>query len=294
MRNLAGKLALITGGSSGIGLELAKLLARDGCRLGILSRDTDRLESARKSILETTSSPEAVSVIQADVSNFENLRTSLDKWTSRYGIPDLLINSAGVARPGLFQDVPLEKFRWMMDINYFGAIHTTRVILPEMISRKSGHIVYVSSVVGFLGMVGYTAYAPTKFAIKGFADSLRLELKNTGIDLSIVFPPDTETPSLAAERPFQPPILVAMNENAPPLSATTVAAAIRKGVIQGRYIITPGFDATLFFKIVGLLGGGWLYPLLDLVLADAQRKVTRNPSRYTRQNIGDPDQGRHQ
>jgi 3-dehydrosphinganine reductase len=283
MTPLRGKLALITGGSSGIGLALAKLLASQGCNIAILSRDPNRLSAARDQIIHaSTSSNVSVNTIQADVSDFKSLQPVLAQWIGEHSCPDLLINSAGVSRPGLFQDIDLEKFHWMMDINYFGDVHTTRLLLPEMLKRNSGHIVYISSVAGVLGMLGYTAYAPTKFAIKGFADSLRLELKNTGVNLSIVFPPDTETPSLAAERPFQPPVLVAMNENAPPVSPDMVARSIYQGIIKKRYIITPGSDATLFFKLVGLLGGGWLYPLVDLFLADARRKVTRNPSRYSR------------
>jgi 3-dehydrosphinganine reductase len=294
MKNVIGKLALITGGSSGIGLELAKKLVSQQCNVGILSRDAVRLKKASDEIRQQAPAENVlVSTVQADVSDFNNVQQAIDTWVAEHGVPDLLINSAGVSRPGLFQDIDLEKFRWMMDINYFGPIHTTRLLLPKMIRRGSGHIVYFSSVAGFMGMIGYSAYAPTKFAIKGFVDSLRTEISDSGVKLSIVFPPDTETPSLAAERPYQPPVLIAMNENAPPMSAEAVASIIFKGITRDHYIITPGPDASLYFKLVGLLGGGLVYPVLDMFLADARKKVARNQARYTRQNVSDPDQRSH-
>jgi 3-dehydrosphinganine reductase len=290
----ADKLALITGGSSGIGLQLAIQLAEKGCSVGILSRDLDRLHQAVALIRAKAGSAQTkISFIQADVTQFDTLQSALEPWLAENGLPDLLINCAGVSRPGNFLDVDLEKFRWMMDINYFGPVHMTRILLPRMLQRRSGHLVYFSSVAGFLGMVGYTGYAPTKFAVKGFVDSLRTEIAQSGLKLSIVFPPDTETPSLEAERPYQPPVLVAMNENAPPMSAAAVAKSTLNSILRDRYIITPGPDSTLFFKLVGLLGGGLLYPVLDMFLADARRKVARDQARYTRQNKSDPNQGSH-
>jgi 3-dehydrosphinganine reductase len=290
MKTLDGKLALITGGSSGIGLALAKKLSSSGCQVGILSRNESKLKAAAEEIRQAASGKGIqVSTIQADVSNYEQTLYAINAWQQDHGIPDLFINSAGVSKPGLFEDLDVSLFRWMMDINYFGSIHTTKAILPGMIERGAGHIVYISSVAGFLGMYGYTAYAPTKFAIKGFVDTLRTEVSTRGITLSIVFPPDTETPSLQYERPYQPPVLVAMNENSPAVSAESVANAVIKGILRNQYIITPSSDATLYFKLVGLLGGGLIYRVLDIFLADARRKVAANKAKYTRNQITDPD-----
>jgi 3-dehydrosphinganine reductase len=294
MKTISGKRVLITGGSSGIGLALAKQLAAQECKICILSRNADRLEKATDEIRHAApTNASQIGTIQADVSDYNQLAPAVEDWIHKNGAPDILVNSAGVSRPGLFQEIDLEKFRWMMDINYFGAVHMTHLLLPKMIQRGSGQLVFVSSVAGFLGMIGYTAYAPTKFAVKGFVDSLRTEISHTGVKLSIVFPPDTETPSLEAEQPFQPPILVAMNENAPPMTADAVAKVILNGIARERYIITPGPDSSMYFKLVGLFGGGLLYPILDMFLADARGKVSRNPARYTRQNVGDPNKGSH-
>jgi 3-dehydrosphinganine reductase len=283
MNNFRGKLALITGGSSGIGLALAQKLAAEGCHVGILSRDPQKLQAAAALIRQASSSTENhVTTIQTDVSNYEKLNLAMLDWVSQEGVPDLFVNSVGFGRPGLFENTPVEVFHQMMDTNYFGSIHTTKTILPLMLKRQSGHIVYISSVAGFLGMYGYSSYAPTKFAVKGFVDTLRTEIRGKGVQLTLVFPPDTETPGLEAEKPFQPPVLVAMNESAPPISAEACANHILKGIARNRYIVTPGSDATMIFKLVGLLGGGLMYPVVDMMLDDAARKVARNQAKYTR------------
>lgn len=283
MKTFTGKLALVTGGSSGIGLEISKKLAALGCSVGILSRDAARLEKSAAEIRGVAaSSTVKVTTIQCDVSQHELVSPAISKWINTEGVPDLVINSVGIGRPGLFEDLDLALFRQMVDTNYMGDVCVTKAVLPGMLSRGSGHIVFISSVAGFMGMYGYTSYAPTKFAVRGFADSLRMEVADRGIQLSVVFPPDTETPGLEYEKPFQPPVLIAMNENAPALKANVVAEDILKGIQRNRYIITPGNDSSMYFQLVGLLGGGLVYKVLDLFLDDAKRKVARNKAKYTR------------
>lgn len=284
MKNFTGKLALVTGGSSGIGLELSKMLVGSGCSVGILARDAAKLTKSAADITASRSAADVrVTTIQCDVTQYEQTQQSIASWMQTEGVPDLVINSVGTGRPGLFEDLDIALFRHMIETNYFGDVCVTKAVLPAMLARGTGHIVFTSSMAGFLGMYGYTAYAPTKFAVRGFADSLRCEVKNRGIQLSVVFPPDTDTPGLAYETPFQPPVLVAMNENAPALKADVVAASILKGIKNNHYIITPGSDSSLFFQLVGLLGGGLVYKILDLFLSDAHRKVARNKAKYTRQ-----------
>ena len=284
MKTFTGKLALITGGSSGIGLDVAKKLAASGCHVGILARDSVKLEAAAAEIRNARSSSDLkVTMLQVDVSNYEKVTSMIAAWIKTEGVPDLVVNSAGFGHPGLFEDLDMDLFRKMNETNYYGTVHVTKAVLPAMLERGSGHIVYISSVAGFLGMYAYTAYAPTKFAVRGFVDSLRCEVKDRGITLSIVYPPDTETPGLESEKPLQPPLLVALNETAPAIKATVVADSIIQGIQRNRYIITPGSDATLMYQAVGLLGGGLMYNVVDMIIADAVRKLARNKAKYTRQ-----------
>jgi 3-dehydrosphinganine reductase len=182
----------------------------------------------------------------------------------------------------LCNDLTIDEYRWMMDLNLHGTVNTVKAFLPGMLQRKSGHIVNISSIAGFLGVYSYTAYSASKFAVKGFTDALRVELTTdqTGVDLSIVFPPDTEGESLEKERAYKPAILAAADEGTPSMTGDAVARAILEGVAKKHYIITPGLWSNLYFKLVGLTGGGLLYTVLDLIFADARNKVRRNQAKY--------------
>jgi len=281
MSRTVNQKVLVTGGSSGIGLALARLLAVQGNQLFLIARNQSKLNQAVDSLRASgAASGSTAYAMSADITDYETLQPVLADLVEQHGVPDLIINCAGFAKPGLFTDLPIESFRSMMETNYFGSLNTTKFLLPFLLERNRGHIVFVSSVAGYMAIVGYTGYSPSKFALRGFSDALRTELNTTAIRLSLVFPPDTDTPGLQAEKAFQPPLLQAMSENAPALPAETVAKSILAGIQRNRYIITPGFESTLYFKLVGLLGGGLMYPLIDWFLADARRRIARNPLKY--------------
>lgn len=276
------KLVLITGGSSGIGLATAKRMAALGADIIIVSRNTTRLGSASEEIRShCVTSDQSVLWFQADVSNYQAVSELSAQLIQVARVPDILINSAGVVRPGECVHLDPELYRWMMDVNFHGTVNVIKAFLPSMIERLSGHIVNISSIAGFLGVYGYTAYGASKFAIKGFSDSLRLELQPYHINVSIVFPPDTETPQLEEERLYKPPLLVASEEGTSSMSADAVAHAIVKGIQRKKTIITPGFYSTLYFHLAALTGGGLIYRIMDWVMADARRKLQRNPGKYT-------------
>lgn len=268
----ANKISLITGGSSGIGLALAKALAVQGARVWIVGRRPEALAQASEEIRRL--SGQTPGTFSADVSDFAQVEMLLAEVIRRDGLPDLVINSAGITHPGYVQDIPLEVFRRLMEVNYFGTVHVVKAVLPGMLQRKSGHIVNISSAAGFLGVFGYSAYGASKYAVRGFSDVLRAEMKPHGIRVSIVFPPDTDTPQLAYETPFKPPETKIISGNAKVMSAEAVAAAILRGIQKNRYIILPGFDVWLFYHLNNLLGNA-VYPLMDWMVADARRKKSK-------------------
>jgi 3-dehydrosphinganine reductase len=293
--NLSGKKSLITGGSSGIGLALACKLAAQGAHVWILARDPVRLDCAREEILAVrASASQHVGVIQADIANYPQISASLAEFTAKHGAPDLLFNSAGVTHPGKFIEQDLSIFRRMMEINYFGSLHVIKILLPAMVERGTGHVVNISSVVGYLGMYGYAAYGASKFAVRGLSDSLRSELAEHGIRVSVVFPPDTQTPQLEFEEPLKPPILRELDKGNKILSADAVAESILRGVARGSYVITPGFDSTLYYHLTNFFG--LVYPVMDIMVAQARRVLRKtNGNGFTKdnnghQNKGDPDQ----
>ncbi len=286
MKNLKNKLALITGGSSGIGLACAKILARMQTNLILVARDEEKLASAVALLKELAVSPEQmITYFRVDVANHAEVETAAREIQARYGPPDLIINSAGVVHPGQFTALDLEKFSWMMDINYHGTVNVLKFFLPAMVERQSGHIVNISSMAGFMGVYGYSAYGASKFAVRGLSDALRVELKPHHVQVSIVFPPDTDTPQLAYENRYKDAVLLAAEEGIPALSPDVVAQAIVKGILKDRYIITPGFISSFFFWLNGLTGGGLFYRIIDLLAADAFNKVRRNPGKYSHHHV---------
>ncbi|GAP06460.1 short-chain dehydrogenase of various substrate specificities [Anaerolinea thermolimosa] len=284
------QLVLITGGSSGIGLATAKRMASLGADVVIVSRNETRLGSASEDIRAHCIAPDQLVLrYQADVSDYQAVSDLAARVIRDVRIPDILVNSAGVVRPGECVNLDPELYRWMMDINFHGTVNVIKAFLPSMMERKSGHIVNISSIAGFLGVYGYTAYGASKFAVKGFSDSLRLELQPYHINVSIVFPPDTETPQLEEERLYKPPLLVASEEGTSSISADAVARAIVKGIQRRQTIITPGFYSTLYFHLAALTGGGLIYRIMDWVMADARRKLKRNPGKYTQPHKQKPN-----
>ncbi|MDX9864490.1 MAG: SDR family oxidoreductase [Anaerolineaceae bacterium] len=273
MNTYKNKRILITGGSSGIGLALARQLSSLGASVHLLARSPERLQSSLKTIKEMRISPEQnFSAIQADVTDLETLAPALDQFEQAFGAPDIVINAAGVAHPGEFAELEIETFHWVMEINYFGTVNVIKLLLPAMRKRGSGHIINFSSIAGYMGVYGYTAYGASKYAVRGFSDALRAELKPKGIAVSVIFPPDTDTPQLAYEGPFKPPITKILSGNAKTMTADEVAAITLRQAAKQRYIITPGFESSLFFTLSSLLGR-LIYPIMDMQITQAIKKL---------------------
>jgi 3-dehydrosphinganine reductase len=265
------RVALITGGSSGIGLATAQALAARGAHVWLLARDQDKLAEALASLESHRRTPEQrFTALAADVADWSQVDRALDQVEAAGGAPDLVINSAGVVQPGRFRELDLDLFRWMMETNYFGTVHVTKRSVPGMVQRGSGHIVNISSLAGILAIFGYTAYSGSKFAVRGFSDALRSELKPQGVDVSIVFPPDTNTPQLHYENRFKPAETKALAGNGGVLAPEAVAQAILDGVQRRRYMILPGMESKLLYRLSGWIGG-LQYPIVDWLIARARR-----------------------
>lgn len=199
------RIALVTGGSSGIGLATARLPAAHGAYVWPVARDPSRLVEAQTFIArDGACAGGQCQTIIADVADPDQAARVVHEVTEQAGASDLVVNSAGIAYPGYFLDLDLAAFRQTMDENYFGTVHVVKAAVPGMIERGSGHSVNICSLAGLIGVFGYTAYGASKFAVRGFSDALRAELNPLGIGVSVVFPPDTDTPQLAFENEFKP------------------------------------------------------------------------------------------
>jgi Short-chain dehydrogenases of various substrate specificities len=267
------KLSLITGGSSGIGLALAKGIAAQGGNVAILARHQDALEAAKAEIdAVKKDQTQEVYLIKADITNMDSLTASLTKFKSEVGVPDIVINSAGVAQPGKFATQKMEIFHWMMDVNYFGTVNVLKNFVPEFQQRHSGCIVNISSMAGVIGVYGYTAYGASKYAVSGFTDVLRSELKPYNVQVSIVFPPDTDTPQLKYESQFKPFITKEVAGSASLMSADAVANETLAAIARKKYVIIPGSEGKLLYFASHLLGKS-MYPVMDMMVNSAIAKL---------------------
>ncbi len=238
--------AIITGGSSGIGKATAILLAKEGANISIIGRNQDKLEIAKAEIESVKVNPQQrIICISADVAKQAQIEGAITQAVEELGTPEILITSAGIANPGYFQELPLQVFEETMAINYFGTLYAIKSVLPLMQQKQQGNIVIISSGAGLIGIYGYTPYSPSKFALRGLAESLRGELKCLGIHVSIVYPPDTDTPQLAAENLTKPQETKLITATAKTWSAEGVAKVILRGIERKDFAITPGLEMTL-------------------------------------------------
>jgi 3-dehydrosphinganine reductase len=278
LKDFENKLVLITGGSEGIGLALAKQFSSLGANVWILSRHQEKLDTALDLIRsERVRESQEFGSVAADVSDYEQLSQSLISFLEDTGTPDCLINCAGYSYPETFLNIPLEAFHRQMDVNLFGTVNTIHILLPSMIARKSGYIVNMSSVGGYGSFYGFTAYSASKFAVRGFSDALRSELKMEGIQVSVVFPPDTDTPGLKKENEIKPEITKEVSGTAKVASPESVAREIIHGIQRERYMILPGFENKLLFGLNNIVGTQ-AYRVIDFLVGSAVRKIAKDTS----------------
>lgn len=266
-----GKNILITGGSSGIGLALAQEFARGGARLFLVARNPGKLEAAVNQLSGLGPGPFAA--LPADVSSPEQAKGAVETALQQAGSLDILINSAGNVIPGYVQDLPVEAYRELIETNYLGTVYITKAALPGMMARRAGYIVNISSGAGFVGFLGYTAYSPTKFAVRGFTDCLRNELKPYGIRVAIVYPPDTDTPQLAYDIQHRP---VEINYAMPVAmqKPEDVARAIIRGIERKQRVIIPDLGTRLFYNLFSLLGD-YSFNVIDWLAESGRKKAIK-------------------
>jgi 3-dehydrosphinganine reductase len=274
------KVVLVTGGSSGIGLAAARQMAAAGARVWLTARHRETLEPALKEVQAACSASQPCGLIPADVSDSAQAARVVEEVTRQAGTPDVLFNSAGITQPGYVQDLPLKIFEQLMQVNYFGTVYATAAALPAMIQRGSGHIINISSMAGYMGVFGYTAYGASKYAVAGYSEALRAELKPHGIRVSVAFPPDTDTPQLHYEAPYKPAETKAISGNAKALSAEAVAASILRQAEKGRYLVFPGTDSRLFYILTSKLPKSLIFMILDSMAAGAKKSPNTPPPQF--------------
>jgi short-subunit dehydrogenase len=240
----------LTGGSSGIGLAMAKLLFAAGAHVHLFSRDKRRLESAIAELEASRANPsQQLSYKRLDVSKSRDVKRVMESTVSDFGVPDVLINCAGMARPNYFEQISFDQFDRILKVNLYGAWNTTSVLIPHMKRRGRGYIVNVSSMVGLMPIFGYSDYSASKSALIAFSKVLRSEMKPNGITVSVVLPTDTDTPGFVEENKTKPLETKAVSEWAKVVKPEKIARGLLKGMRKGRFLIIPTFLDRLFYFI---------------------------------------------
>jgi dehydrogenase/reductase SDR family member 7B len=179
-----GKVVWITGASSGIGEALAHNLAQRGARLILSARNAERLAAVQAACAH----PERHMVLPLDLADPATLGPAAEEALARCGQVDILIHNGGVSQRSLARETRFEVDRQILDTDFLGAVALTKAVLPAMLARKAGHLVVVSSLVGKIGTPLRSAYSAAKHALHGFFDSLRAELWQDGIRVTIICP----------------------------------------------------------------------------------------------------------
>ena len=245
--DVAGKCAIVTGGSSGIGKAIAKLLARRGASVFLIARREELLKAAVKEMEEETGGGDArkFGCFPADVADRAAVEKAIKAAEKRCGPVAVLVNCAGVSRPGYVEELPVSGMETEIKVNYLGAVYTIKRVLDGMMKRREGWILTTSSLAGLKGIYGYTGYCGSKFAVIGFSEALRSELRPYGIAVSVLCPPGVDTPMPEEKNGVEPLKTKKIAGGAKIMQPADVATAAVAGMEKGSFIIIPDFSGKM-------------------------------------------------
>jgi len=242
-----GKHVVITGGSEGLGRALGELLLERGAKVTLIARTKSKLDEAEKEL-----SPKGeVQVVVADVGDYAVLEKGIRAAEAKFGPCQFMIPCAGFAQPGYIEDTPVEVYEKQMRVNYLGSVNAVKAVLPGMQQRREGYLVLVTSVLGLLSMPGYSAYCPSKYALRAFADCLRFENLRYNIKTSIFFPGNMDTPGYVLENQTKPPLTKKLEDAGQLYTSRQAAEQLVGGLDRGHYRIVPDFQTLLIVPTGG-------------------------------------------
>ncbi len=254
MYALRDKVAVVTGAGSGIGRALAQLLAQKGCRLALADIDEASLKQTANELSAE------VMTQKLDVADRAAVYALAESVKQHFGTAHVVINNAGVAVSQTVNDMSWEDFEWLMGINFWGVAYGTKAFLPMLLAQDEGAIVNVSSVFGMIGVPTQSAYNAAKFAVRGFTEALRHELKDTPVRAIGVYPGGIKTNIVRAQRFYKDPLgnddpaaVVARFDRLARTTPEQAAAAIVRGIEKGSPRVLIGKDAVMIDRIQRLM-----------------------------------------
>ena len=280
-----GKNILITGGSRGIGLEMAREFARNGANLALIARGKDDLQAA-KTALEGVGKGISVRAYACDVTNAETLSDYINMIQFELGPLDGVVANSEYCHPGNFHELSLADFDRQIDTNLRGAIYTIRLALPHLLQNPNGGFIAItSSPAGHMGIFGFSAYGPTKAALSNLAETLHAEYSDRGIRVHLLLPPDTDTPGYREEVKLYPPECRAVLAGGSLLSAEYVAKKLVRGIADHKRRIAVGFEARAMMIAVSVFPKIW-----DVYSASKKRAARKKlEAKASAQNEAPPE-----
>jgi len=255
----------------GIGLAAAKRFAALGAHVTIFARSAAPLEAAAAMLTRArATSQQRIAHLQLDVTDHSRVVQVMSAVVAESGAPDVLVNCPGGATPGYFEAILYERFVGTLRVNLHSCWSTISALVPHMKAR-GGYIVNTASLAGLIGVFGYTDYCAAKFGVIGFSEALRSELKPSNITVSVLCPPDTDTPGFAKENVGKPAETKAVSAAAHVMTAEAVGDALLRGMARGTFLIVPGVESRLIALAKRLAPG-----LVEYVM-DRQIRGVRRP-----------------
>jgi 3-dehydrosphinganine reductase len=273
MQDLDGKNVVVTGGSYGLGKEIARSFVQEGANVYLIARDSAKLDAAVQELTSQVQRGRRVKGFAADVSDREAIFRAVEAIALEGPGIDVLVNNAGIVIPGYFENIPVDAFETVVRTNYLGAVNTTKAALPHLLKQERSAISFTSSLVGHHGIFGYSTYGPTKAALINLAETIRAEMRGKGVQVSVLCPPDTDTPGLESEKKVRPPETNAISGSAREMPADEVAACFMRGFKAGKFMIICEFMGKLLYRLNGL-APRFVDLYMNVTVALARRKKT--------------------
>ena len=265
------KTAIITGGASGIGRELARRLLAEGCKVAVIDRDAN--PEAQAALASAAGS--RVVFHQADVTDLAGLKRAVGDAVADIGPPALVINSAGVQNAKPFERLTAEEFETLVKVNLFGSRNLAEAAIPHL--QRGSQLALLASLAGLVPSHSYAAYNASKYGVVGLAGALRLELVERGVDVSVICPPEVNTPMVETERRTLSPVAARLKDAAGSLEVGPACSEIVDQLRRNRFLIIPGWRARWVVRIARLFPNLMRRVSERIVLSTAAEKGRSSP-----------------
>ncbi|XP_066261492.1 3-ketodihydrosphingosine reductase [Euwallacea similis] len=264
LKSLEGRHVVITGGSSGIGKALAILVAKKGAHVSIVARNMDKLDEAQKEIKKHINKNQIITMLSVDVSNKDDIQKRLLELDETVAPIYMLVNCAGQAICGKLEHMSESDIKQMINVNWLGTLYPIQAILPKFKERKEGIVVLTASIVALMGMFGYSVYSSCKFALRGLAESISMELKPYNVSVTLALPPDTDTPGFEIENKTKPKETKLLSESGGLHSPESVAQHLLDDALRGYFFSYIGFESFILTTLC--IGMSPFHNVIDVLL----------------------------